>query len=470
MSRVDLVLSGGRIVRHDGIRDGSVAVQDGKIVAIGDQSAMPDARRLIDLDGQHLFPGIVDVHVHFQTFANPFDVNVQVESKSAAIGGCTTIVPMLLNSEDATVSFFEYVPWAREVVNSRSTIDQAFSLVVGTDDHIAALPRMAAEFGICSYKFYMAYTEDEAKWFGIRAISDGQLLEGMQIVRDIGYPAMLMVHCENMSIIHYLKRRYQAEGRNDLRAWTDARPEIAENEATRRALFYAAETGTRLYIVHMTTAGGVELVREAQAAGTNVIAETCPHFLVFDPDHPAGALAKTNPPMRDRRSIDALWAGLADGTITCVGSDHSTVYPREQKLSTDIWANIPGYPGMATLLPVMLSEGYHKGRLSLERIAAVLAYNNAVVYGLYPDKGAIQVGADADFAVVDLDQSRVVEASYLQSAADWSPYEGIELKGWPTMTIVRGVPVMQEGEIVVAEGFGRYVPRFPGVARQAPTV
>jgi D-hydantoinase len=470
MPSVDLVLSGGRIVRHDGIQEASVAVQDGKITAIGDQATMPAATRTIDIGGQHLFPGIVDVHVHFQTFANPFDVNVQIESKSAAVGGCTTIVPMLLNSEDATLSFFDYVPWAREVVETRSTIDQAFSLVVGTDEHIAALPRMASEFGICSYKFYMAYTEDEAKWFGIRAISDGQLLDGMRIVRDIGYPAMLMVHAENMSIIHYLKRRYQAEGRNDLRAWTDARPEIAEEEATRRALFYASETGTRLYIVHMTTARGVEWVREAQSAGTDVIAETCPHFLVFDPDHPAGALAKTNPPMRERSSIDALWAGIANGTITCVGSDHSTVYPRQTKLSTDIWANIPGYPGMATLLPVLLSEGYHKGRLTLERIAAVLAYNNAVVYGLYPQKGAIQVGADADFAVVDLEQTRIVDADYLQSAADWSPYEGMALKGWPTMTILRGVPVMENGEILVPEGFGSYLPRFPGRVNRAPTV
>jgi dihydropyrimidinase len=470
MASIDLVIRGGKIVRHDGISEGSIAVNEGKILAVGSADSMPSAKRTIDVGGQHVFPGIVDVHVHFQTFANPFDENCRIETRSAAVGGCTTIVPMLLNSEDATLSFFEYVPWARDALERNSILDAGFSLVVATDDHIAALPQMASEFGICSYKFYMAYTEDEARWFGIRAISDGQLLEGMRIVRDIGHPAMVMVHAENMSIIHYLKRKLQDEGRDDLRAWSEARATIAEEEATRRALFYAQETGTRLYIVHMTTERGVQWTREARAAGVNVIAETCPHFLVFDHDHPAGALAKTNPPMRDSSTIDALWRGVADGGITCVGSDHSTVYPRERKLSTDIWANVPGYPGMATLLPVMLSEGYHKGRLSLERIAAVLAYNNAVVYGLYPQKGAIQPGADADFAIVDIDRRRLASPDYLQSAADWSPYESMELRGWPTMTILRGEVIMDDGEITIEQGYGKYIPRYPGKVDRAPTV
>jgi dihydropyrimidinase len=271
---------------------------------------------------------------------------------------------------------------------------------------------------------------------------------------------MAMVHAENMSIIHPLKAKYIEEGRNDLKAWTDARPDIAEEEATRRAIWYAKETGSRLYIVHMTIGRGVEWVKQAKAEGVNVIAETCPHYLVltkFD-DEKVGALGKVNPPLRDEESQRALWEGLRDGTVTCLGSDHSTVVPRPDKVRDGIWS---GFPGMGILLPIMLSEGYHKGRISLEQLSAVLCRNNAQTYGLYPRKGVLRIGSDADLTLVDLEQERVVSADYMQSAANWGLYDGWNLKGWPVMTIVRGETVMQDGEIVGSESHGQYVPRYP---------
>jgi dihydropyrimidinase len=326
---------------------------------------------------------------------------------------------------------------------------------------------MAYELGITSYKFYMAYTRDEAAVFGIRAMEDEQVLEGLRITKEIGAPALVMVHAENMSIIHDLKAKYIAEGRNDLKAWTDARPDIAEEEATRRAIWYAEETGGRLYIVHMTIGRGVQWVREAQARGVQVIAETCPHYLVltkFDHDK-VGHLGKVNPPLRDEWNQQQLWEGVRNGAVTCVGSDHSTITPKADKVQKDIWSAVPGFPGAGMLLPIMLSEGYHKGRISLEKIAAVLSYNNAVVWGLYPRKGVIRVGSDADFAIVDLDQKRVVTPEYMQSFADWGLYDGWELTGWPTMTIVRGQVVVENGRIVGSEGYGQYLPRYPARKR-----
>jgi dihydropyrimidinase len=266
-----------------------------------------------------------------------------------------------------------------------------------------------------------------------------------------------------MSIIHNLKARYIEAGRDDLKAWTDARPDLAEEEATRRAIWYTKQTGSRLYIVHMTIGRGVEWVRQARADGVDVIAETCPHYLVltkYDHDK-VGSLGKVNPPLRDELSQDLLWEGLRDGSVTCLGSDHSTVVPRTKKVGASIWEAIPGFPGMGMLLPIMLSEGYHKGRISLEQLARVLCENNATTYGIYPRKGAIQVGADADFALVDLEQERVVTAEYMQSAADWGLYDGWNVKGWPTHTIVRGEVVMQHGEIVGSPAHGRYIARPP---------
>jgi dihydropyrimidinase len=282
-------------------------------------------------------------------------------------------------------------------------------------------------------------------------------------VREIGRPAMAMVHAENMSIIHNLKARYIEAGRDDLEAWTDARPDLAEEEATRRAIWYCQETGSRLYIVHMTIGRGVQWVRDAQARGIEVIAETCPHYLVLTKrDHDkVGSLGKVNPPLRDERSQELLWEGLRDGTVSCLGSDHSTVVPRSQKVSNSIWDAVPGFPGMGMLLPIMLSEGYHKGRISLEQLAGVLCRNNARVYGIYPRKGAIRVGSDADLALVDLEQERVVTPEYMRSAADWGLYDGWKLKGWPVATIVRGEVVMRDGRIVGSPSHGAYVARHP---------
>lgn len=460
---VDLLIEGGRIVDPEGTYEAAVAVDGGRIVGIGEAGAMPAARRVIDAGGQHVFPGVVDPHIHLQTFTNKFDINVKTETKSAAVGGCTTIIPTLLNREDATVPFRKHFPWCEEAVRKYASIDVGFSVVMGTDDHIREMPYMAYELGITSYKFYMAYTRDEAAVFGIRAMEDEQVLEGLRITKAIGPPAIVMVHAENMSIIHDLKAKYIAEGRNDLKAWTDARPDIAEEEATRRAIWYAEETGGRLYIVHMTIGRGVQWVREAQARGVDVIAETCPHYLVltkFDHDK-VGHLGKVNPPLRDEWNQERLWEGVRNGAVTCVGSDHSTITPKADKLQKDIWTAVPGFPGSGMLLPIMLSEGYHKGRVSLEKIAAVLCYNNAVVWGLYPRKGVIRVGSDADFAIVDLGQKRVVTPAYMHSFADWGLYDGWELTGWPTMTIVRGEVIMEHGRIVGKEGYGQYLPRRP---------
>lgn len=462
MSQADLVIKGGRVVTEHGITEESIAVRDGKIVAVGQQDQMPSAARTIDVGGQHVFPGIIDPHIHLQTFTNKFDINIRTESKSAAVGGVTTIVPTLLNREDNQLSFLEHFPWCKEAVDKYATIDVAFSAVLGSTAQIREIPRMA-QLGITSYKFYMAYTQDEASVFGISAMDDGQVLEGLRIIKEVGYPAMMMVHAENMTIIHKLKGEYIAAGRNDLKAWTDARPDIAEEEATRRAIWYAKETGSRLYIVHMTIGRGVQWVREAQAQGVDVIAETCPHYLVltkYDHDK-VGHLGKVNPPLRDKESQEALWEGIRNGAISCVGSDHSTITPLADKLQKDIWTAVPGFPGAGMLLPIMLSEGYHKGRVSLEKIAWVLSTNNARVWGLYPEKGTIQVGSDADFAVVDLDKTMTVTPEYMQSFADWGLYDGWEVKGWPTMTIVRGEVVMQDGRILGREGYGRYIPRYP---------
>jgi dihydroorotase-like cyclic amidohydrolase len=370
----DLVIQGGQVVQPDGVVRADVAVRDGTIAAIGEPGSFGDAERVIEADGLHVFPGIIDPHVHLQTFRDPFDVNVRTESRNAAIGGVTTMIPML-KTDDGSGSFLEYGPWARDAVERGSVIDAAFSAVVGTDQQIDELPQMARDLGICTYKFYMAYTQDEASVFGIIAVDDAQFLRGLRTVRDLGPPVRAMVHAENMSIIHNLKAQYIEAGRDDLKAWTDARPDIAEEEATRRAIWYTKETGSRLYIVHMTIGRGVEWVRDARADGVDVIAETCPHYLVLTQhdDDRVGSLGKVNPPLRDHASQELLWQGLRDGSVTCLGSDHSTIVAKPDKVKSSIWDAVPGFPGMGMLLPIIhhsergLPQGADIARTHLHR-------------------------------------------------------------------------------------------------------
>ena len=315
----------------------------------------------------------------------------------------------------------------------------------------------------------MAYTQDEASVFGIsRSMTDKQVLEGLRVIKGIGYPAMMMVHAENMSIIHDLKQKYIAEGRNDLKAWTDARPDIAEEEATRRAIWYAKETGSRLYIVHMTIGRGVEWVREAQAQGVDVIAETCPHYLVLtkDDDDKVGRLGKVNPPLRDEWSQERLWERAAQ-RLHLVPRLGPLDDPREgEEARHEHLGRGPGLPGHGHAAPVDAQRGLSQGPTSASsRSRASWPPRTRKVWGLYPRKGAHRGRRRCRLRDrrprADANRHARVHAVL----ADWGLYDGWELKGWPTRTIVRGTVVMEDGKLTGEEGYGEYVARPPLPAR-----
>jgi dihydropyrimidinase len=223
------------------------------------------------------------------------------------------------------------------------------------------------------------------------------------------------------------------------------------------AFLFAEQTGCRIYIVHLSAAAGLRVAEDHFARGGHSYVETCTHYLTHTKHSELGSLVKVNPPVRTERDVEALWAAVADGRISVVGSDHNS-RKREKKVGS-IWTASAGFPGVTTLLPVLLSEGYHRRGLPLERIAQVLSTNPARIFGLAPAKGAIGVGADADLTLVDLDRDVVVDSSTFGSHADYSIYDGWKLRGWPVATYVRGAPVMQDGEIVVPAGYGRAVAR-----------
>ena len=222
----------------------------------------------------------------------------------------------------------------------------------------------------------------------------------------------------------------------------------------RKCIFLASITGCPLYVVHMTIREGVNLVSRAMADGVNIVAETCPQYLVLNTNNIDKVLSKINPPIREAEDNDKLWKGIRLGIISVVGTDHAAV-PREVK--TNLWDAIVGIPGEETWLPVMLSEGVNKGRVSLEKLVEVCCYNPARVFGLAPRKGAITVGADADIALIDLEKEAIVPENPPYSGSDFSPWAGWRLKGWPVLTMLRGKVIAEEGRVIGESGYGRYI-------------
>jgi dihydroorotase-like cyclic amidohydrolase len=214
----------------------------------------------------------------------------------------------------------------------------------------------------------------------------------------------------------------------------------------------------------MSIGTGVDLVREAKKRGVKVIAETCPHYLQFtrDDDDKIGRMGKVNPPIRSKWHQEKLWEGIQTGVISCIGSDHSTLMPYEDKMKDDLWSALPGFPGTGEILPVMLNEGVNKGRITLSKLVDLCSTNVAKAFGLYPRKGTLQVGSDADLFILDLNRRHTISAKTHHSIAGYNLYEGVESVGWPVLTMVRGKIVMKDHQIVGDPGYGQYLPRKPG--------
>jgi dihydropyrimidinase len=447
-----LVLRDARLVYADGrLVHGGLVARDGVIreVFTGAPASDVTGAEVIDAGGRHVLPGVIDPHV--QLYPQPDWAHYATETGSAALGGVTTIVKMHRDLDGYPEGEFQAEIDGAE---SRAHVDFAFHLAVMTDAQIAAIRDYAEVFGLTSFKLFTAYKGEEGMRIGIQGVDDGQLLDAFEAIAEVG--GLALVHCENQDLAARMLARVLAEGRDDLRAFADSRPWIVEAEAIARAATLADAAGCPLYVVHVTSRQGLaELVRR-RAAGQRVFIETEPHYLTETADSPAGNLAKVLPPIRELADAEALWQAAARGVVDTIGSDH--VAATRARKEGSIWDAQLAFPGIATILPVLLSEGVHRRGLPLPRLVALTSTNPARILGL-PGKGALLPGMDADFVVVDLELERVVDAAMLGSASDFSIWEGSTLRGWPTLTVCRGVVVMRDGVVTGPEGHGRYLRR-----------
>lgn len=459
----DLAVVGGQVVLQGGPPAPlTICITGERIVALLAPDLPVAADRVIDASGLVVLPGLIDPHVHigYEGYSGmPLDAlpgHFDTESASALQGGVTSMVITYRNA----VAFEEIFQRMRSAGEDNSRIDFGYSLGITNDLQAASIPAYYRDYGVSSFKFYMVYTGEEAKATGnvYNRYDDGLFLTSVERIAQLP-GAMAMVHPENPEIIAALRKPLVDAGRDDLAAWTDSRPDFVEAESIRRALYLAEQAGCPVYIPHLSCSRSLEVVREHRSRRTTPVhVETCPHYLTHTKGSDAGLLAKVNPPVRDESDVEALWRAMADGEVDTVGTDHCGV-SRSAK-GPDVWTAVPGFAGMATMLPVLMT-GVHRGQISLEDVARIGATNTARLFNLYPRKGAVQVGADADLVIVDPAWTKRVEASELSSRSDFSIYDGVELTGWPVLTMIRGRVAMDRGEIRAPAGSGLYLERRP---------
>jgi dihydropyrimidinase len=489
MGRMDLVIKDAQVVTPDGIVSGSIYVNQGRIAGISRAGDWAEAARVIDAEDRYVIPGLVDPHSH-PGAKYLLEQDFTTESPGAAAGGVTTI-GIMHGSGRATREFKEFVtvedtivwskayPIAREIGEETSIVDFFYIPTMNNFDQVEEIPRLAEEFGLCAFKFYAnlktpATTSVGEKWKARigqpGAFDDSLIWAGFEQIGKIGPAGIALVHHENTEVAKVHMDRLRAEGRKDPEAWTEKSPGWVEAEHIQRYSMFARQAGCRLYVLHLTSKEGLEACKRSLADGTRVVVETCPHYMLLTCRSEPGVLLKVNPPIRYEEDNASLWRGLQDGTITCIGTDQVITNLHEKLVKgdtsdrttdpkTDIWSTGSGFVGWDVVLPLMLSEGYHKGRLSLERIVEVCCQNTAKTFGLFPRKGAIRVGADADLVILDVDKRQVMSPDLMRSYQDFTLFDGWEITGWPSTTLIRGEVVYDDGEVTGEHGFGRAIAR-----------
>jgi dihydropyrimidinase len=463
MSEFDLIIRGGEVVTAADRFRADVGVRGGKIAAVAE--ALKDGGRVIDASGLLVMPGGIDSHVHLAqpAFGGPKMADgFETGTRSAIAGGNTTLIPFALQPRGASLraSVMAY----HKEADGNSYCDYGFHLIV-TDPTPSVLgqelPALVAD-GYSSFKVFMTYDD--------LVLNDRQMLEVFECARGCG--ALVMVHCEGYDAIKFMTERLEAAGKTAPYYHAVSRPEVVEREATHRAISHGELLDTPIMIVHVSGREAMEQIRWAQQRGLKVYGETCTQYVSLTADDlkglnmdESGGKYVCSPPPRDHASWEAIWEGIRTGVFQTFSSDHCPFYYEgaEGKLNPKARTSfkwVPnGIPGVEVRLPILFSKGVNEGRISVNEFVALTSTNHAKMYGLYPHKGTIGVGFDADIVLWDANKRETIRQDIMHHGADYTPYEGMSVTGWPVMTLLRGEVVAEDGKVVGAKGAGRFLKR-----------
>ncbi|MCE1246353.1 MAG: dihydropyrimidinase [Firmicutes bacterium] len=457
---MNTLIKQGTIITSSDIFRGDVYIEDDKIFAIAEQIDLPEGKsdevdQIINAEGKYVIPGGIDVHTHFQlpvmgtVSADTFESG----SKAGACGGITTFI-----------DFAHQVPGesALKAINDRLKEAEGncfidYGLHLGITDFKTGIQEEMPEFiemGIPSFKLYMVYP-------GLMS-NDAVILAMLRAIKDLG--GLIIIHAENAAIIDYLIAKNIKEGRTDITAHPLSRPDFTETEAVKRALYLTEVAGSRIYIVHMSTGESAAAVAEAKGRGVTAFAETCPQYLIFTDDEYSkadGHLCSTSPPLRKAEDQTALWKGLSMGAIQVVSTDTCSFTKAQKEAGRNDFTKLPGgIAGIETLMPLMHSEGVLKGRISLNQWVELLSANPAKMFGLYPSKGTLMPGSDADIVVFDPMMEYTIGPDTLHYNADYTPFDGMKVTGKPVLTMLRGKVIYRDGSFTGEKGYGKFVRRY----------
>jgi dihydropyrimidinase len=458
---LDLAIRGGTIVTATDIYKADIGISGDKIAVIADRVGA--ATREIDATGLYVMPGGIDSHVHVAqpqgpgiTLADDF----ASATASAAAGGNTCIMPFALQQRGTSLR--QSVEDYRRTAEGECHIDTSFHLIISDPTPAVLgqeLPALVKD-GYTSFKVFMTYDD--------LVLNDRQLLEVFEVARN--ERALVMVHCEGYDTIKFMTERLERAGKTEPYYHAVSRPEVIEREATHRAISHAELIDVPMMVVHVSGREAMEQIRWAQQRGLKVFGETCPQYITLTAEdlkglNMEGAKYVCSPPPRDTASQAAIWEGITQGVFQTFSSDHcpfrydATDGKLNEKGKTSFRWVPNGIPGVETRLPILFSEGVSKGRITPQKFVELSSTNHAKMYGLYPRKGSIGIGFDADIALWDPNRKEMIRQEILHHGSDYTPWEGFEVTGWPVITIARGTVVMDNGKIVGAKGHGQILSR-----------
>jgi dihydropyrimidinase/allantoinase len=477
MSKYDLVIKNGNmVIPKIGVIKADIGIVNEKISALSKDIEAKEAVKVIDASGKYVFPGAVDSHFHIGIF-RPMDEDAKSESMSAAWGGVTTICSYFRTGKNylnKSGPYKEIFPEVLEKSKNSFYTDYVYHITIMNPEQMNEIEMLVSEFGVSTFKYFMFYklldltgAAGSDKYLLLNTSYDlGFLYNYMKEVakanekyKDHGRIS-LSIHCEQPEIINvatqYMK---QHETGHPLKDYSDARPTFSEKMAIKDAEILAAKTNCPVNLLHLSSIDAIEAGKEAVERNPklNILLEATLHHLGLSNDIQYGRLGKVNPPIREREHVEGLWKAVIDGDIKTVVSDSACASKKIKE--GDIWTSLAGFGGTEIMFPLLLTEGYRKRGVPLERIAELTSYNPAIYHELYPKKGTIGIGSDADLAIIDLNKEKEVSVETLHSAQDFTPFEGIKYKGWPVYTILRGKVIFENGKIVGKPGDGQYIKR-----------
>jgi len=457
----DTVIVGSHVVLPTGIIDKNIVLDEGKI--IGFTNDIPSSDRKISADGLVAIPGVIDTHVHYGVYS-PIEHAAVSESHAAAIGGITTMMRMLRRGDSYKNSLSPQL----NASSKSHYVDYAIHASIFNTQQVDEM-QYCVENGVTSFKLYMnlggevghVYMDMEP---GKNLLQEEHVEVTSEIVEKVvknasslGCP--VLVHAEDYEECGCGIKKAKEKNQDGLSAWSESRPTKSEAKSIQTIAKFARDSNCTIYFAHIGSQNALEQISEERKNGTKIFVETCPHYLTLSHENQEGYLAKVMPPIRSQSDVLSVWNAINQNNVNTVGTDHVA---NQLKLKLDgntIWDALAGFPGIGTLLPLMLSEGVNKNKITISQLVNLTSMNAAKIFGMYPTKGSLEINSDADITLIDLKKEQKVTTELFGGFSDYIVYDGWELKGWPIKTIVRGQIIAEDFQVIGKPGYGELVPR-----------